>query len=322
MTDHLGDAYWSQEFDITAADLERIANSMRESLQARSLDDVAEKVAYGRLRHGPEQSPGALPPGIAEPAVRLWEATGNWHRGDRVIVARSQGEGLEVFLAEVITVELEQVRLRMDRTGAEVPYQRQPRGSETARRWRARLEKEVEEKLIAPDLAERSRGILTRHGERIIGRLLIALQADARFIELHNRWFLREVLQPLNPAQLAGLFRQLLTRTTPATTAELVQLISPALPAGDVGLFSLHQALVAAPRRYRNVGSATRPLWEAIPPTPISPERAVAAYYAYDPATYEILARPGQRVIPRAARRLQELGIYDDLVRAVDEAAV
>lgn len=322
MTSHLDDAYWTEEFDITVSDLDRIAARIGEQRTAISLDKMAERVVYGRLRHGPEESPSALPPGIIDSAVRLWDATGDFHCGDRVIVARSIGGGLEVFLAEIAVVEPGQVRVRLDRTGEKVTYRRQQPGSAAASRWRARLEKEVEEKMIAPDLTERSRAVLARHGERIIGRLQAALEVDARFLELDNRWFLRELLQPLGPAQLTGLFRQLLDRTTPVGTAELVQLVSPPLPEGDVGLFSLYQALAQAPQRFRNVGSATRPLWEAIAPKPIPPEHAVVDCYAYDPTTYEILVRPGQRMTPRLAQRLQELDLYVDLVSAADETAL
>ena len=39
-------------------------------------------------------------------------------------------------------------------------------------------------------------------------------------------------------------------------------------------------------------------------------ERAEVTHYAYDPQTYEILCRPGQRLSQKKAQRLQELELY------------
>ena len=48
---------------------------------------------------------------------------------------------------------------------------------------------------------------------------------------------------------------------------------------------------------------------------PSSAEQAEVIHYAYDPQTYEILCRPGQRLSEKKARRLQELGLYAQVVR-------
>jgi hypothetical protein len=39
-------------------------------------------------------------------------------------------------------------------------------------------------------------------------------------------------------------------------------------------------------------------------------EQAEVTHYAYDPQTYEILCRPGQRLSQKKAQRLRELNIY------------
>lgn len=39
-------------------------------------------------------------------------------------------------------------------------------------------------------------------------------------------------------------------------------------------------------------------------------QQAEVTHYAYDPQTYEILCRPGQRLSERKAKRLQELDLY------------
>lgn len=43
-------------------------------------------------------------------------------------------------------------------------------------------------------------------------------------------------------------------------------------------------------------------------------DRARATHYVYDPETFEILCRPGQRLNQRRAQRLQELGLYPHFV--------
>ena len=43
-------------------------------------------------------------------------------------------------------------------------------------------------------------------------------------------------------------------------------------------------------------------------------EQAEVTHYAYDPQTYEVLCRPGQRLSQKKARRLQELNLYAHVV--------
>jgi hypothetical protein len=43
-------------------------------------------------------------------------------------------------------------------------------------------------------------------------------------------------------------------------------------------------------------------------------EQAEVTHYAYDPQTYEVLCRPGQRLSQKKAQRLQELNLYEHVV--------
>jgi hypothetical protein len=47
-------------------------------------------------------------------------------------------------------------------------------------------------------------------------------------------------------------------------------------------------------------------------------EQAEVTHYAYDPQTYEILCRPGQRLSEKKAQRLQELHLYEHVVTSAD----
>ena len=54
-------------------------------------------------------------------------------------------------------------------------------------------------------------------------------------------------------------------------------------------------------------------------PSPSEPplpgiEQAEVTHYAYDPQTYEVLCRPGQRLSQKKAQRLHELRLYAHVV--------
>ena len=74
---------------------------------------------------------------------------------------------------------------------------------------------------------------------------------------------------------------------------------------------ALHTALRGAPGRFENIGSPGRPQWRARLP---GFAEAEVTQYAYDPQTYEILCRPGQRLSEKKAKRLQELDLYRQVV--------
>jgi hypothetical protein len=47
---------------------------------------------------------------------------------------------------------------------------------------------------------------------------------------------------------------------------------------------------------------------------PSDAEHATITHYAYDPQTFEMLCRPGQRLTPKKVQRLQELQLYAHVV--------
>ena len=74
---------------------------------------------------------------------------------------------------------------------------------------------------------------------------------------------------------------------------------------------SLQTALRQSPERFENIGTPARPQWKARLP---DVEQAEVTHYAYDPQTYEILCRAGQRLSQKKAQRLQELKLYAHIV--------
>ncbi|MGQ9594804.1 MAG: hypothetical protein ACUVXH_09805 [Anaerolineae bacterium] len=324
----LSDDYWTTRFEVTKADLDRIANYIRETRQAHDLTALAHRVVRGRIRYGPETSAAARETWSKDPSVRLWDPAATWQVGDRVVVARRARHGpkdrFEARMGEIVgetTVQREgrtipTLVLRLDGEREPAKYELAPPGSEEAERWRRMVEAVTGSQRASSDLEEQVEGILLQHGARIVSQLLEALQSDSRFLELEGRWFLRSLLTLLTAEQMASLYHNLLGRVEPLSTEDLLPLVQPPPPEGSKGLFSLYAALCQHPNRFANRGTPTRPLWKAVPPPP---ERAVGACYAYDPETYEILLSPGQRVTDPLAQRLQELGLYDFVVKPAGE---
>ena len=56
--------------------------------------------------------------------------------------------------------------------------------------------------------------------------------------------------------------------------------------------------------------------WQVVPPPPPPWDKAVGIYYVYDPKTYEIILKPGEKLKKKDAERLMELGFYADVVEA------
>lgn len=318
MSDVLSEAYWREEFDITRDDLDRLAEFIRETGQAQDLTTLARRVVRGRLRYGPDMSAAALPGITGGEPVRLWDPAGEWKVGDRVIVARRIGNTarLTALVGEIVSVTAGEVVVQLDGVGERVTYERAPEGTENARRVREKVREVAAQMRGAPDTEDRVDGVLLEHGERIFARVLQALQSDNRFLTLDGRWFVRGLIVELAADQVRQLAAALAQRREPVATADLVPLVPPPLPEGDAGLFSVYAALLTRPDRFANKGTATRPMWQIVP---VPWERAVGAFFAYDPDTYDILLRPGEPVKKKQAERLQALGLYDALVEPADE---
>jgi hypothetical protein len=66
-------------------------------------------------------------------------------------------------------------------------------------------------------------------------------------------------------------------------------------------------------KRFEDMGSPARAQGHWEPQLP-DVEQAEVTHYAYDPQTYEILCRPGQRLSRKKVQRLQELKLYAHVV--------
>ena len=69
--------------------------------------------------------------------------------------------------------------------------------------------------------------------------------------------------------------------------------------------------------RFEDKGLSARPPGQGEPPLP-EVAQAEVTHYAYDPETYEILCRPGQRLSQKKTQRLQELKLYARVIRSAE----
>jgi len=153
--------------------------------------------------------------------------------------------------------------------------------------------------------------ILLKYGEPILSRLAEALQSDPRFTSLEGKWFITEKLPRIERDVLQKAHRFLLQNPS-APIDEILSVLKEERSTDKTLLsMSLQTALRQSPERFENIGTPARPQWKARLP---DVEQAEVTHYAYDPQTYEILCRAGQRLSQKKAQRLQELKLYAHIV--------
>ena len=69
MADINEDQYWENEFDVTENDLDRIAKRIKKKRTAFTLTNLVNRIVIGRLKHGRDTGPAALPDWVKEQEV-------------------------------------------------------------------------------------------------------------------------------------------------------------------------------------------------------------------------------------------------------------
>jgi hypothetical protein len=157
---------------------------------------------------------------------------------------------------------------------------------------------------------ELDEGILLKYGERIVGHLEEALQSDLRFSSLEGKWFLADKLPAIEDETLQKIHHMLLQ--TPLSLDEILAVVKEERSTDQtLWRMAVQTVLHRSPERFENIGTPARPQWKG---RLAEVEQAEATHYAYDPQTYEILCRPGQRLSQKKAQRLQELKLYGHVV--------
>ena len=324
MTDILTDAYWQNEFDITDDDLERIADRIRRENRAFTLSELAQRVVRGRLKHGEDTSPAAMPEWVVKEKVRSWDEVETWQVGERVLVARSEQGQTKPYFGVITHADQDTFYIDLEEVEGEIKYGRVVPGSPAAHQRYEHIKKLIREKEMAvrqqQRMAEDEENIelvLLGHGTHIATRLLSALENDERYVICEDRWFLTDLLVDMTPTQLTALHKRMLAHGESQPMAEVLSLVSSSLTRGDVGLFSLYKALENDRQdRFEKHGTQASSQWRALKPPPPPWEQAVGMHYVYDPDTYEIILQPGQPLKKKVAERLENLGWYEEVVAA------
>lgn len=296
--------YWARHFRVTLRDLDTLASEMQESKGPVDLTTLTCRVIRTRLYEGPQIRGGFPPESKVSPRiVRRWEPDALWRVGDYAIVAVAlPGAGLTYTprVAEVIQVADDHAVLMVDGLTEPQVY---PLGLEAESLSDHNICAPLERLMYhAGDETARVIDVLWRFGARIVALLVDRLESDERFVALEGQWFLAEQCVEPDGVQLVSLAQTMfLAGDDPMTCSELAQLL-PGLrlddPARRCGLV---RAMAGHPELFKNQHLPAWPRWSLAGPPPA---RYVAHHAVYDPETFVVLCRPGQRLDHQTVRRL------------------
>jgi hypothetical protein len=319
MTNIHTEEYWSSRFDITREDLNRAAMRLERAGAPRDLKVIALPIIKGRIEHGHDPSLSAQSELNGSPSIRLWDPAAEWQVGDVVLLAddRFGNSKYESFLGEIVYIDQDLAEIEIDELQRAktcirtLPGMKSAQTRGAAETWRNLVSELVEKKLHSGDLDEQAEGILLKYGERILTSLAGALGGDPSFTSLAGKWYPVHSLRHLENESLQAI-HHFLVQNQPASLDDILPIIN-AGPTTDVSLLkmAIQTALQQSPEGFENIGTSARPQWKARLP---AHNQAEVIHFAFDPQTFEILCRPGQRLSQRTAHRLQELNLYAHVV--------
>ena len=313
--------YWSKLFAITQADLARLATQMRESGTAMTPTDLARDVIRARLQTEPQPwSEPAPSRDLSSWIVRQWDPGATWCEGDRVIVvvaSPSQERPYAPCVGEVIHVEDDRLVVDIDGMTASQVFEQ---GSGAQARESQATEAEMLGVGQRFDEDAQIDFVLWRYGPWAVGRLLYALDADSRFVELEGSWFLRTLAIRPSGSMLARLSATMFEQNSgPLRLDGVVAVLSMAGSAQAAARFGLAQALGERPGLFENIGSAARPLWTPAGPPPLV---FTARHAVYDPETYVVLCVPGETLSAEVARQLWRADLLRAALRGASDQVI
>lgn len=304
----MNNADWIADFAVTQADLDRAAERMRAEGSAFDLSELTRRIVRGRLRHGVEDSPAALPAWLLDARIRPWDPAGEWKVGEYVIIWTwsHRRKRSEVMVSDVVQTDASYVYLGVDDTSQPVrKFPRAEAGSPNALLWHDTVWKAIEKLKSGSSEEEQIEAILLESQETILAQIREALRQDNRFVHLSGRWFLRELAAPPTENQLILLAWHLYAAGEAQSTEAMAPHLTPDGPS-DAALFGLYLALRDHPQWFQNSAPGQRPLWQV---TRQPPANFVARHPAYDPQSYAILCVTGETVTLSTAQRLWENGL-------------
>jgi hypothetical protein len=320
---------WLLDFKITKADLERLVEWIQELGHCVTTEEMTRRIIRGRLRYGTDDSPSALPEWVKEQHVLTCLDDGKWTVGTRVMVVRrtwgkyAKLEKVQPLFGTIVRVEGE--RSRNEETfiiefenGETVDY-----GHDLYETQGEKQEKYdyllqcIHEKELADQLAtgkltpeQEVDSIIIRYGAQIASVIISALKRDDRFIDWNGHCYLRQWLINIPKSTIKRVHHEMLKVNGCLPLDEIIKLVTQT-PDNDLSKLSLRQVLTRLTEWFTETDNG----WIAIKPPPPPWDQAEGAYYVYDPLTYEILLKPGEPLKEKVANRLNELGLYADVVQ-------
>jgi len=304
---------WLSDFDVTTTDMQRMEDWLKEQKRGVTLEELTRRIISGRVRHGQDKSPSALPGWIQEKHVLSWNEQEKWCLGCQVLVAKTTyGKVIPVF---GVIVKITQNTYFIDINGEDQKYVREPIGSRKTQTFYEYVLKAIweQEQIGTASIEDQINIVLLKQGAEIASRIRGALDRDDRFTNHINSWYLQKWIPVISTKELQQAHHQILKTTKQASLSNLRDLI-PNLPKDILGEIAILQALSKAPDLFQpcHIG------WQAVKPPPPSWDKAVGTYYVYDPKTYEIILKPSERLRKKVADRLIELGFYAEVVEAAE----
>jgi hypothetical protein len=309
--------YWSRLFAVTRADLDllcaAIATRADEAGRASDLTNLVRVVVASRLNQGPRLDSAAAPDTkVADPVVRKWDAAASWAAGDRAIFVVPDLDRIRGFaprLGDVMQVGSDHALVRIDGRSTPQVYAigpAAPKATVVAGQTGPSAESLMTAQSESDDVGSCIDDVLWRFGDVVVGRLLGAIKADSRFVELDGLWFLRELAKRPHDQELATAASVLFELEVPSLTLDgLLARVNPKAQVSAPERFGWALALEERPDTFARV--STMPLrWMLAGPPPV---RLIARYAAYDPESYVVLCTPGDTLSAEAARQLWDCGL-------------
>jgi hypothetical protein len=302
--------YWSRLFGVTQADLDLAAEMIpgQPPGQACDLTTIVRAVIAARLSRGPRLNSTPAPDNkAADPLVRQWDPEASWSVGDRgifVVPDLDRVRGFAPWLGEIVQAGGDHVLARIDgRAAPEVcalgPVARSRVGISAQARMAALAQSD--------DPGSWVDEVVWRFGGVVVSRLLGALKADDRFLELEGLWFLRALCRRPRERDLVAAAAALFELRAPSATLDW--LAASATPGGQFSAaerFGWALALEERPDMFALVSALPQSRWALAGPPPVS---LTARNAAYDPETYEVVCTPGDPLPPTVAKRLWNSGL-------------
>ena len=310
--------YWSRLFAVTRADLDllcvTITAQAEESGRASDLTNLVRAVVAARLSQGPRLNSTAAPDAkVADPLVRKWDAGASWSVGDRAIFVVpdfDRTRGFAPRLGDVVQVGSDHALVRIDGRNAPEVYALGPAARKaTGVRGQAAPDSELLMAALgeSDDVGSCIDEVLWRFGDVVVGRVLGAMRADSRFVELDGLWLLRELVKRPRDQELATAASVLFELEVPSLTLDgLLSRVNPRAQVSAAERFGWALALEERPDTFARLSTIPPTRWMLAGPPPV---RLIARHAAYDPESYVVLCTPGDTLSAATARQLWDCGL-------------